>query len=80
MNPCYTRRSTFTLWKRRYVILPDHAGKRWATVVQQKLVENNIFADIGEELDENSERYAQLIFQNPLARMLNALQEETSNE
>ena len=59
--------------------LSDHPGKRWATVVQQKLEENNIFAD-GKELDEYSERYAQLIFQNPLARMLNALQEETSNE
>ena len=45
--------------------LSDHAGKRWATVVQQKLEENNIFAD-GKELDEYSERYAQLIFQNPL--------------
>ncbi len=59
--------------------LPDHTGKRWATVVQHKLEEHNIHAG-GEELDENSERYAQLIFQNPLARMLNALQEETGNE
>ena len=56
--------------------LTDHAGnKRWTTVVQHKLEENDIHAD-GEDLAENSERYAQLIFQNPLARMLNAIQKE----
>ncbi len=59
--------------------LPDHTGKRWATVVQHKLEEHKIYTD-GEDLAENSERYAQLIFQNPLARMLNALQEGTGNE
>ena len=59
--------------------LTDHTGKRWATVVQHKLEEHNIDAD-GEELVENSDRYAQLIFQNPLARMLETLQKESGNE
>ena len=59
--------------------LPDHIGKRWATVIQHKLAERSIDAD-SDDLTENSERYAQVIFENPLERMLNALQEETSNE
>ena len=59
--------------------LTDHAGKRWATVIQHKLEQHSIYAG-AEELDEKSESYAQVIFENPLARMLNALQEETGNE
>ena len=59
--------------------LPDHMGKRWATVIQHKLEERNIQAD-GEDLAENSEQYAQLIFESPLERMLNALQKEAGNE
>ena len=59
--------------------LPDHTGKRWATVVQHKLEEHNVYVN-SEDLAEHSEYYAQLIFLNPMARMLNTLQEETSNE
>lgn len=59
--------------------LSDHAGKRWATVIQHKLEQHSIYAD-AEELAEKSEGYAQLIFENPLTRMINALQEETGNE
>ena len=59
--------------------LPDHADKRWARVVQHKLEEQSLYTE-GDALTENSERYAQTIFQNPLARMLNNLQEEISNE
>ena len=55
--------------------LPDYRGKRWGKVVQHKLEEQNIHVD-GEDLAENSEEYAQLIFRNPMARMLNALREE----
>lgn len=59
--------------------LPDHTGKRWATVVRHRLEEHNINAE-ADELAENSDRYAQLIFQNPLARMLEVLQKESGNE
>ena len=59
--------------------LADHAGKRWATVIQYKLEEYGIFAS-DEELSEKSEHYAQVIFENPLARMLSALHEEVGNE
>ena len=59
--------------------LPDHPDKRWATVVQHKLEEHDIDIN-GEDLAEHSESYAQLIFQNPLTRMLNSLQEGTGNE
>ncbi len=60
--------------------LSDHADKRWATVVHRKLAEHNINAADNYDPAEKSEEYAQQIFQNPLARMLNSLQDGTNDE
>lgn len=53
--------------------LTDYPDLRWATVIRQKLAEHDIDPD-AEDLAENSERHAQIIFQHPLKRMLETLQ------
>ena len=59
--------------------LSDNEDKRWAEVIHRKLVESGIEVDDEEILAENSETHAQRIFQNPLERMLTALQQEVDN-
>lgn len=53
--------------------LADYPDLRWATVIRRKLAEHDIDAE-ADDLAENSERYAQVIFQHPLKRMLETLQ------
>lgn len=60
--------------------LTDSEGKRWADVIGRKLADNGIETDDEAGLSENSETYAQKIFQNPLERMLTALQRETDDD
>jgi polyphosphate kinase len=60
--------------------LSDSEGKRWAEVISRKLVDSGIEVDDEEALSENSETHAQLIFQNPLERMLTALQQESADD
>lgn len=60
--------------------LSDSEAKRWAEVISRKLVENGIEVDDEEVLSENSETHAQQIFQNPLERMLTALQQENDDD
>jgi hypothetical protein len=54
--------------------LSDNEDKRWAEVISRKLVDGGVEVDDEESLSENSETHAQQIFQNPLERMLTALQ------
>lgn len=54
-------------------------GKRWADVIRRKLADNGIDDDF-EQLADNSEIYAQRIFQNPLEGMLTALQQEGGDD
>ena len=49
--------------------LAEHEGNRWADVIRRKLADNGIGYD-DELLAENSEVFAQQIFQYPLGRML----------
>ena len=60
--------------------LTDSEGKRWADVVVRKLADNGIETEDEADLSENSETYAQKIFQNPLERMLTALQQESDDD
>lgn len=53
--------------------LADYPDLRWATVLRQRLAEHGFDPD-ADDLSENSERYAQAIFQHPLKRMLETLQ------
>lgn len=59
--------------------LEDGEGKRWADVIRRKLADNGVDDD-SEQLAENSEIYAQRIFQNPLEGMLTALQQEGGDD
>lgn len=59
--------------------LADHGDKRWAIIIRQKLEAQGINPN-GDDLADNSESWAQKIFQNPLDRMLNTLQQEGNNE
>ena len=45
--------------------LSDSEGKRWAEVISRKMVDSGIDVNDEESLSENSETYAQQIFQNP---------------
>lgn len=60
--------------------LSDGEGKRWAEVIKRKMIDSGIEIDEAEVLLENSETYAQQIFQNPLAGMLAALQQESDDD
>ena len=59
--------------------LAEHEGNRWADVIRRKLADNGIGHD-DELLAENSEAFAQQIFQYPLGRMLTALQRESDDD
>ncbi len=59
--------------------LVDHSDKRWAKVLERVLQDMELLSGDAEDQDaeewaENAERYAQIIFQQPLVRMLQALQ------
>ena len=60
--------------------LPDYPDQRWANVIRQKIQEAGFDPDDADNLAENSERYAQAIFRNPLASMLDTMQKEASDE
>lgn len=55
--------------------LPDYPALRWANVIRQKIQEAGFDPD-DDDLADNSERYAQAIFRNPLASMLDTMQKE----
>ncbi len=57
----------------------DHSDKRWASVIEKALEGQGILAD-EEDYAENSERYAQVIFQKPLERMIHTLQKDDADE
>ena len=59
--------------------LEDHGHRRWAVVLRRKLKEHGIEVE-GDDLSNKSEEYAQLIFQKPLSRMLDALISVPSHE
>ncbi len=58
--------------------LEDHGQRRWATVLHRKLQEHGI-EGAENDISHNAEKYAQLIFQRPLALMLDVLMPTSSH-